>query len=94
MLQAEVAFYIGGVNLQERLSALGQPTVIPRPTALSRRHLDCQNLFDVCLAISMNKHIVGNDVEAHGKNLIITTGANQGGKSTFLRSVGVAQLMM
>jgi DNA mismatch repair ATPase MutS len=26
--------------------------------------------------------------------LVMITGANQGGKSTFLRSVGIAQLMM
>jgi len=94
MLQAEVAFYIGGVNLHVRLSALGLPTVIPRPGGLSERRFDCQELFDVCLAISMNKLIVGNDVEANEKTLIIVTGANQGGKSTFLRSVGLAQLMM
>jgi len=33
-------------------------------------------------------------LDADGKNLVIITGANQGGKSTFLRSVGLAQLMM
>ncbi|MGA9778307.1 MAG: MutS-related protein [Limisphaerales bacterium] len=38
--------------------------------------------------------VVGNDLAADGKNLIIITGANQGGKSTFLRGVGLAQLMM
>jgi DNA mismatch repair ATPase MutS len=37
---------------------------------------------------------MGNDVKADEKDLIIITGANQGGKSTFLRSVGLAQLMM
>ena len=42
----------------------------------------------------MNQRIVGNDIEADGKNLIIVTGANQGGKTTFLRSLGLAQLMM
>ena len=38
--------------------------------------------------------VIGNDVDADGKSLIMITGANEGGKSTFLRSVGLAQLMM
>jgi DNA mismatch repair ATPase MutS len=42
----------------------------------------------------MQRQVVGNDVQADGKDLVIITGANQGGKSTFLRSVGLAQLMM
>ena len=37
--------------------------------------------------------MIANDVEASGKALVMITGANQGGKSTFLRSVGLAQLM-
>ena len=38
--------------------------------------------------------MVGNDVDADGKPLVIITGANRGGKSTFLCSVGLAQLML
>ena len=43
---------------------------------------------------SQQDAVVGNDVQADGKSLVIITGANSGGKSTFLRSVGLAQLMM
>jgi DNA mismatch repair ATPase MutS len=38
--------------------------------------------------------VVGNDVDLGDRPLLIVTGANQGGKSTFLRSVGTAQLTM
>jgi DNA mismatch repair ATPase MutS len=42
----------------------------------------------------MGRPVVGNDVDADGKAIVIITGANRGGKSTFLRSVGLAQLML
>jgi MutS domain V len=94
MLRTEIAFYTGGVNLQERLSGLGLTTVVPILAGLEERRFACRGLYDVCLAISMNKAVVGNDVDGNGKELVIITGANQGGKSTFLRSVGLAQMMM
>ena len=46
------------------------------------------------LTLRLGKPAVGNDINADGKGLIVVTGANQGGKSTFLRSFGAAQLMM
>ena len=51
-------------------------------------------LYDICLALSLEQKIVSNEVNADNKDLTIITGANQGGKSTFLRGIGVAQLMM
>jgi DNA mismatch repair ATPase MutS len=51
-------------------------------------------LYDVCLTLHLPQRAVGNDLNADGKILFVITGANQGGKSTFLRSVGLAQLMM
>ena len=94
MLQTELAFYIGCVNLHERVLEIGAPFSFPATTPLQPHRLSCAELYDASLALSMNRQIVGNDIEADGKNLIIVTGANQGGKTTFLRSLGLAQLMM
>ena len=38
--------------------------------------------------------MIGNDANADDKSLVMITGANSGGKSTLLRSIGLAQLMM
>ena len=62
----------------------------PRTSARCPR----RGLYDVCLSLHLDEAVVGNDVDADGKALVMITGANQGGKSTFLRSVGLAQLMM
>jgi hypothetical protein len=94
MLRTELAFYLGCLNLHERLSQKGEPTCCPVPAAEGERRLAFGGLYDVCLSLSMEKGIVGNDATADGKELVIITGANQGGKSTFLRSIGIAQLMM
>jgi len=51
-------------------------------------------LYDVCLTLKLEHRVVGNDADGEGKELFMITGANQGGKSTFLRSAGLSQLMM
>lgn len=94
MLQTELAFYIGCINLYEKLGQLEVNVSMPVPETLNNRNHSFKGLYDVCLALVMNQKVVGNDVEAAGKILFIITGANQGGKSTFLRSIGLAQLMM
>ncbi len=94
MLQTELAFYIGCLNLHEQLDALGEPTCFPVPIASDQRVHSFQSLYDASLALTMKKAVVGNDLQADGKQLVMITGANQGGKSTFLRSVGLAQVMM
>lgn len=94
MLRTEIAFYIGGINLHDRLTNLGMSTSAPQAVEIEECRFACTGLYDVCLAISMNKSVVGNVVNGDGKKLVIITGANQGGKSTFLRSVGLAQVMM
>jgi MutS-like protein len=93
MLRAELAFYLGCLNLRGELEARGQPVTFPGPSPPGTCELACADLRDPCLALRTS-HAVGNDVDADGAPLMVITGANSGGKSTFLRSLGVAQLMM
>jgi hypothetical protein len=94
MLRTEMAFYVGCLNLEERLRGKGEPISFPAPSAPGERRLSFTGLYDVCLSLGITQRVVGNDADADGKQLVVITGANQGGKSTFLRSVGLAQLMM
>jgi hypothetical protein len=94
MLRAELGFYVACLNLHQRLADKGEPTCFPQPIAPGTRALATQGLYDVSLALHVNVSVVGNDVDADDRSLVMITGANQGGKSTFLRSVGLAQLML
>ena len=94
MLRLELAFYLGCLNLHERLTGKGEPTCFPQPLPADRLALTAHGIYDVCLALHLGNRAVGNDVDADGKSLVMITGANQGGKSTLLRSLGLAHLMM
>jgi DNA mismatch repair ATPase MutS len=93
-LQTELAFYIGSLNLHEQLIEMDEPITFPIPVSTTEHKYYFKGIYDACLALTMKSKIVGNDVEADNKDLVIITGANQGGKSTLLRSIGLAQLMM
>jgi DNA mismatch repair ATPase MutS len=93
MLRAEIGFYVACLNLNDRLASKDEPTTFPVIVPRDQVGLSAQGLYDVCLALTLDRPVVPNDIEADNKSLVMITGANQGGKSTFLRGVGLAQLM-
>lgn len=94
MLRTELAFYVGCLNLHARLKEKGEPICLPVPAPMGTRTLRFTGLYDPCLTLNMEDRVVGNSVSADGRSVVVITGANQGGKSVFLRSVGLAQMMM
>lgn len=93
-MRLELAFYVGCLNLHERLRQKQEPICFPEPVHAGGSEFRCNGLYDACLSLSIPDRAVGNLVEAAGKPLAMITGANRGGKSTFLRGVGLAFLMM
>jgi hypothetical protein len=94
VLHTELAFYVGCLNLRDALKPSGVPICFPEPEPQGTRGLQARELRDPSLVLSMGHGGVGNALAADGRNLIVITGANHGGKSSLLRATGLAQLMM
>ena len=92
-LRTELAFYLGCLNLRNVLLKKGEPICIPVPSGPESLTLSGRGLYDVTLSLKLEQRVVGNDLAADGRRLLVITGANQGGKSTFLRSLGLAYVM-
>lgn len=94
MLRCELGFYVGCLNLRDRLIEKSVPMSLPEPAPTTTPDFSCTDLRDISLVLQSDGPVVGNDIEGDGKSAVVITGANSGGKSTFLRSVGQAQVMM
>jgi len=90
-LSLQMGFYTGCVRLQKTLEALGVPLCVPE--IVEGGAITGAGVADPGLALLQKAAPVGNDVCFTGKRLVLVTGVNQGGKTTFLRGVGLAQLM-
>jgi len=108
-LRDELAVLTGVARLHAALTEHGEPTCFPevvsRPddevvpghssgSEPSAPQLSAVGLYDPALSLQLRGGVVGNDLAADGARLVLITGANQGGKSTLLRSIGTAQLLL
>ena len=79
------------------VAAVGNAEVYVRPTLLPRGsgHIRLENLRHPCVETQKGVSFIPNDVnfEKGKESFYIVTGPNMGGKSTFLRSIGVATLL-
>ncbi len=92
-LRDELGFYVGCLNLRDTLTGAGHSVCIPAIAKGGRRRV-YSNLIDASLPLIGVQSVIGNDMDYADKTLFIITGANQGGKSTFLRSLGQSQVML
>jgi DNA mismatch repair protein MutS len=87
----EIQVYLAYLAYLAPLRAIGLPFCYPSLTAPSAR-LAAADLFDLALAAALADRgvtAVCNDVAIDGdERVLVVTGANQGGKTTFARAVG------
>jgi DNA mismatch repair ATPase MutS len=91
-LKFQAGFYYSAILLKEQMKRFGMGWCFP--TVCGRKDLQFNELKEFVMALEQRVNVVGNTCSLTNKDLLIVTGANQGGKSTFLRSIGIAQVMM
>jgi len=94
-LSKQLSFYIGCMEIIRFMEYKNIKTVYPEFT--SQKSINFNNLHDFGLLLYKTEEYeenipVSNDLEDSGTPVHLISGANQGGKTTFLKSVGTAQL--
>ncbi len=89
----EIAFYKGIFNLQTRMEELQLPLCYATVCCEGGKK-ELEGLYELAMALYTQTYPIPNSMKQTEKVLTVITGANQGGKSTFLRSFGIAQVMM
>ncbi len=91
-LHLQSAFYLGALNLKHQMKRFNLEWCLPKVCGQDK--LAFTELKEFVMCLEQRVDAVGNTCNMDHKMLLIVTGANQGGKSTFLRSIGIAQVMM
>ncbi|MFP4373091.1 MAG: MutS-related protein [Spirochaetaceae bacterium] len=98
-LERELSFYLGAHRLKSRLEGAGLPTCFPQIADTTERRLRASGFYNLQLALRAlergeaekivpNELHLGDDV-----GILVITGANQGGKTTFVQGAGILQVM-
>lgn len=91
-LYFQSAFLYGALRICQRMENSELPICFPN--ICSNESISFEDLKECNMALARRMKVIGNDADIRNKMLLVVTGANQGGKSTFLRSIGIAQILM
>jgi DNA mismatch repair protein MutS len=102
-LRRELPFYLGAARLVGSMREHGLPMCRPELAPADERVCEVQDAYNIDLALhlgaaddhrDLSRAIVANDI-AFGPagRIIVLTGPNQGGKTTYIQSIGLIQVM-
>jgi DNA mismatch repair protein MutS len=90
--KVEIDFYLVMADVFDRIHAAGIPMSFPKITDTKR--IDIINAYDVTLITKGETSVIPNDIYFdESEPFFYLTGANGGGKTTYLRTVGVTCLL-
>ena len=94
-LYQDLIFYLGALEYCRRMAKDSVVLCLPRILPMSDKGFAARDMVNpVLIVTNPNQKPVPNDVDFQkGGELFLLTGINQGGKTTFLRTVGAIQIL-
>ncbi len=101
-LRQGLIFYLGAIRLIQRLRGLGLPMCRPRIAPLEERLCEVKDSYNIHLGLTDSETYdekgsatpVTNDITiGPDGRILILTGPNQGGKTTYLQGVGIVHVL-
>lgn len=91
-LRTQLAFFYGCCNLHTHMNGMAFRLCFPQIE--DHYHaIEADEIYDLSLAISSLKRPMSNSVKGYDTLLYVITGVNHGGKTSFIRSIAISQLM-
>ncbi|MBQ7720683.1 MAG: hypothetical protein IJT56_08880 [Clostridia bacterium] len=88
----QLRFYLGFASAFDRVTAAGIPLIFP--TISNEKKIDVRSAYDITLLAKDDMKIIPNDILfTADEPFFYLTGANGGGKTTYLRAVGTTAVM-
>ncbi|MBR5712491.1 MAG: hypothetical protein IKX54_02745 [Lachnospiraceae bacterium] len=91
-LRAQLAFYYGCCNLHSHMKNMVFPVCFPEISA-EPHAITGEQFYDLGNAVKTQRIPTANDIAGDDTLRYLITGTNHGGKTTFIRSAAIAQLM-
>ena len=91
-LRMQLAFFHGCCNLHSQMTNMVFPVCFPE-IVKETHSLNTTDMYDLGIAIRNLRLPTVNDIGGEDTLLYLVTGTNNGGKTTFIRSAAVCQLM-